>query len=114
VRYFVDASVPEWYSRETTEPLRAQIQINRRVELKMAPDEARRARGAVKELMIGRITPPFLGITEDSVEQAKTTYPIQSHIFIRTFHMEITRVWFFNANTGQIYRKLGPSDHDAQ
>jgi hypothetical protein len=60
----------------------------------MAPDEARRARGAVKELMIGRITPPFLGITEDSVEQAKTTYPIQSHMFIRTFHMEITGVWF--------------------
>jgi hypothetical protein len=103
-RYFVSAGVPKWYAAQTMDALRPQI--NRRVELSMAPEEAQRARGHIREILIGRVTAPFLVESEQSIEAAKPSYPIETRITLHTFHMEIDQVWFFNFITGTIYRKL--------
>jgi hypothetical protein len=103
-RYFVSATVPSWYTAQTTEPSRPQI--NRRVEITIVPEEAQRARGNVKELLIGHVTAPFIVSSEHSVEAAKPSWPIETNMILHTFHMEITDVWFFNSVTGTVYRKL--------
>jgi hypothetical protein len=103
-RYFVSAAVPAWYTPQTTEPLRPQI--NRRIEMTIAPEEAQRARGHIKELLIGHVTAPFVVSSEHSIEAAKPSWPIETNMTLHTFQMEITDVWFFNSVTGTIYLKL--------
>jgi hypothetical protein len=103
-RYFVSAGVPAWYNAASKEPILTQI--NRRIEVSIDPGEAKLARGHIRELLIGRVSSPFVVESEQSIEAAKPSYPIETHMTLHTFHMDIVDVWFFNSITGTIYRKV--------
>jgi hypothetical protein len=112
-RYFVETTVPDWFNRPASE---VSGSLDPQIKLNMDPQTAMHAKGAVRELIVGHISAPFLSDTApffgDShvVNEATTSYPIRSDVYIRTVHMDIDAVWFFNARTGQVYLKIRP-DH---
>jgi hypothetical protein len=78
------------------------------VRLKMSPEEARLAKSQIRELLIGNLEAPFVGEDGANVGDATIDSPVQLHMSYHTINMQILQVWFYNATTGKIYRKLAP------
>lgn len=106
-RYFIDAVPPYWLNAASVQP--AAGETNPRFELQMIPEQAMRAKSNLRELIIGRITPPFLGDVEDAVNEPRQSYPIRTSMHVRSIHMTIDEVWFYNSRTGEVYRRIRPA-----
>jgi hypothetical protein len=52
----------------------------------MVPEEAQRARDHIKELLIGHITAPFVVSSEQSIEAAKPSWPIETNMTLYLPH----------------------------
>lgn len=104
VKYSIDADPPPWYLSKMTAKLPDGIVST--VELDVSPAEASAAKGKIREIIVGRLVPPFIGQEQD-VSAATPGYPIESHMTLRTLHFEIKQVIFYNVITGKIYSKLG-------
>jgi hypothetical protein len=106
-RYFVDYTTPMWLNKAALKGPGGSL--NPLIELSMKPQQAILAKGNIRELIIGRITAPFLGDIDDALNEATLSEPVRRTVHVRSIHMDIDEVWFFNIRTGEVYRKIGPA-----
>lgn len=103
-RYFIDCLIPEWFSLAASNPPLGES--NPSIDISLDPQTAKRAKGAVRELIVGHLSPPFVGEVLDTVDSPTRSYPVRTTMHIRTVHIDIDEVWFFNFKTGEVYRKV--------
>jgi hypothetical protein len=110
-RYFIDSLIPEWFSLAASKPLAGEL--NPSVDISLDPQTAMRAKGAVRELIIGHLSPPYLG--ESRIRWTAQPALIQSvpPCTSGLYTWTLMRCGF-STPTGEVYRKIRSGERATQ